>query len=106
MSNCYVCKNFGTFKGLMHLGHAVDRIKKNEMGDAFGTFMDRTDACMVLVGRNDGRRPFGRHRCRWVDYIKMDLQKVGWGAMDWIDLARDVDNWRAFVNAVMNLRVP
>jgi hypothetical protein len=106
MSICYVCKKFGSFKGLVHLGHAVDRIKKNGMGEAFETFRDRRGAYRVLVGRNDRRRPFGRPRCSWLDYIKMDLQKVFWGAMDWIDLAWDMDRWRAFVNAVMNLRVP
>jgi len=66
-----VCKNFGTFKGLMHLGHAVDRIKKNVIGETFETFRDRSGAYRVLVGRNDGRRPFERPRCRWVDYINL-----------------------------------
>jgi hypothetical protein len=59
----------------------------------------------ILVGRPDGRRPLGRHRRRWEDNIKMDLQDVGWG-MDWIELAQDRDRWRDLVNAVMNLRVP
>jgi hypothetical protein len=45
-------------------------------------------------------------RHRWEDNIKMDLQEVGWGGMDWIDMAQDRDRWRALVNAVMNLRVP
>jgi hypothetical protein len=49
---------------------------------------------------------FGRPRRRWEDNIKIDLQEVGWGGMDWINLAQDRDRWRAFVNAVMNLRVP
>ena len=60
----------------------------------------------VLVGKPEGKRPFGRPRRRWEDSIKMDLQEVGCGGMDWIDLAQDMDRWRAFVNAVMNLRVP
>jgi len=61
----------------------------------------------VLVGTNYGRRPLGRPRCRWVDYIKMDLQKMDWGGfMNLIVLARNMDSWRAFVNAVMNLPVP
>jgi hypothetical protein len=59
----------------------------------------------ILVGRLEGRRPLGRPRRRWEDNIKMDLQEVGWG-MDWIELAQDRDRWWAFVNAVMNLRVP
>jgi hypothetical protein len=50
-------------------------------------------------------RPLRRPRRRWEDNIKMDLQEVGCGGMDWIDLAQDKDRWRAIVNAVMNLRV-
>ena len=60
----------------------------------------------VLVGKPEGNRLLGRTRSRWEDNIKMDLQEVGCGGMDWIDLARDRDRWRALVNAVMNLRVP
>ena len=60
----------------------------------------------VLVGKPVGKRPFGRPRSRWEDNIKMDLQEVGCGGMDWIDLAPDRERWRALVNAVMNLRVP
>jgi len=59
----------------------------------------------VLVGKREGKRPLGRPRRRWEDNIKMDLQEVGCGGMDWIDLAQDKDRWRALVNAVMNLRV-
>jgi hypothetical protein len=62
-------------------------------------------AYRILVGRREGRRPLGRPRRRWEDNVKMDLQ-VGWGGMDWIDMAQDRDRWRALVNAVMNLRVP
>jgi len=51
-------------------------------------------------------KPFGRPRCRWVDNIKMDLQELGWGDTDWIELAQDRDRWRALVNAVMKLQVP
>jgi hypothetical protein len=60
----------------------------------------------VLVGKPEGKRPLGRPRRRWEDNIKMDLQDVGFGVMDWIELAQDRDSWRALVNAVMNLRVP
>jgi hypothetical protein len=63
-------------------------------------------AYRVLVGRPEGRRPLGRPRHRWEVNIKMDLQEVGWGGMDWIDMAQDRDRWRALVSAVMNLRVP
>ena len=60
----------------------------------------------VLVGKPEGRRPLGRLRRRWVDNIRMDLQEVGCGYMDWIGLAQDRDRWRTLVRAVMNLRVP
>jgi len=60
----------------------------------------------VLVGKPEGKRPLGRPRSRWEDNIKMDLQEVGCGGMDWIELAQDRDRWQALVDAVMNLRVP
>jgi hypothetical protein len=60
----------------------------------------------VLVGKPEGKRPLGRPRRRWVDNIKMHLQKVGCGYMDWIGLAQDRDRLRTLVSAVMNLRVP
>ena len=60
----------------------------------------------VLVGKPEGKRPLGRPRRRWVDNIRMELQKVGCGYMDWIGLTRDRDRWRTLVSAVMNLRVP
>ena len=52
------------------------------------------------------KRQLGRPRRRWEENIEIDLQEVGWGSMDWIDLTQDRDRRRAFVNAVMNLRVP
>jgi hypothetical protein len=60
------------------------------------------NAYRVLVGKPEGKRPLGR----WVDNIKMDLREIGWDGMDWIELAQDMDHWRALVNTVMNLRVP
>ena len=61
---------------------------------------------MVLVGKPEVKRTLGRHRRRWEDNIKMDLQEVESGGMDWINLAQDRYRWRALVNAVMNLQVP
>jgi len=69
------------------------------MGEERGVFM-------VLMGKLEGKRPVGRPRRRWVDNIRMDLQEVGCGYMDWIELARDRDRWWTLVSAVMNLGVP
>ena len=63
-------------------------------------------AYRVLVGKPEEKRPLGRPRRRWVDNIRMDLQEVGCGYVDWIGLAQNRDRWRRLVSAVMNLRVP
>jgi len=63
-------------------------------------------AYRVLVGKPEGRRPLGRPRRRWMVNIRMELQEVGCGYMDWIGLAQDRHRWRRLVSAVMNLRVP
>ena len=60
----------------------------------------------VLVGKTEGRRPLGKPRCRWIDNIRLDLQEVGCGYIDWIWLTQDRDRWRTLVSAVMNLRAP
>jgi hypothetical protein len=59
----------------------------------------------VLVGKPEGKRPLGRPRHRWKDGIRMDLREIGLGAVDWIRLAQDRDQWQAVVSAVMNLQV-
>jgi hypothetical protein len=67
---------------------------------------EKTNAYRIFVGKPEGNRPLGRQKHRWVDNIKMDLRGIGSGSMDWIDLTRDRDQWRAPVNTEMNLRVP
>jgi hypothetical protein len=67
---------------------------------------EKRGAYRFLVGKPEGKRPLGRPRRRWVNYIRMDLQEVGCGYVDWIGLAQDRDRCRTFVSAVMNLRVP
>jgi len=68
------------------------------MGEEMGMYR-------VLLGKPEGRRPLERPRRRWVDNIRMDLQEVGCGCMDWIGLVQDRDRWQTLVSAVMNLRV-
>jgi hypothetical protein len=67
---------------------------------------EKRNAYKLLVGRPGGRIPPGRTKRRWVNNIKIDLLEIGWGGVDRIGLAQDRDEWRALVNAVMNLLVP
>jgi hypothetical protein len=67
---------------------------------------EKRNAYRLLVVKPEGKRPLGRPRRRWVDNIRMDVGEAGWGDVDWIDLAKDRNRWRALVNLVLNLRVP
>jgi hypothetical protein len=67
---------------------------------------EKKNARSLLVGKTEGKSPLGRPTCRWMDNIRMDLGEVEWGGVDWIGLVQGKDKWRAFVNAVINLRVP
>ena len=80
-------------RGMRWAGHVA------RMGEEMGVYR-------VLVGKPEGKRPLGRPRRRWVDNIRIDLQEVGCGYMDWIGLAQDRDRWRTLVSTVMNVRVP
>ena len=75
------------------------------MGGACSTYGNRSDVFRVLVGKTEEKRPLGRSRHSWNDNIKMDLQELRCGDMDWIELAQDGDRWRGLVNAVMNFRL-
>jgi hypothetical protein len=67
---------------------------------------ERRGPYWVLVGKPEGKRPLWRPRHRWENNIKLDIQEVGCGGMDWIELSQNWDRWQALVNTVMNLRVP
>ena len=67
---------------------------------------ERRGLYRVLVGKPEGKRPLGRHKCRWENNIKMDLLEVGCGGIDWIKLAEDRDRWWAVVSVLINLWVP
>jgi hypothetical protein len=86
----------------------IVRVIKSRMGWAWhvACMGERRGVYRVLVGKPEGKRPLGRPWHRWEDNIKMDLQEMGCGGMDWIELAQDRDRWWALVKSVMNLRVP
>jgi hypothetical protein len=84
---------------------AGGKIETNEMGRAFGVYGEDRVCHRVLVGRSKGKRPLGKPRRKWEDNIKMELQDVGGGRGDWMELAQDRDMWRALVGTMRKFRV-
>ena len=96
MRRCMICT--------AHQYCSVIKSRRISWEGHIGRMGERRSVYRVLVRKSEGKRPIGRHRRRWEDNIKMDLQEVGIGGMDWIELAQDRDMWWALVNAVMNFR--
>jgi hypothetical protein len=78
------------------------KLKEDEIGGACSTNGEKRSTHRILVGKKEGKRPLGRPRRRLENNIKMDLREIGWGGMDWIDLAQDRKHWGALVNTVIN----
>ena len=85
---------------IFYLGEQIE----NEMGESCSMYGGRRGVYRILVGKPEGKIPPRRPRHRWEDNIKMDLQEVGYGSMDWIELAEDRNRWWVLVNGVMNLQ--
>ena len=81
----------------------VIKLRRMRWAGHVARMREERGVCRVLVGKPEGKRPLERPRRRWVDNIRMDLQEVGCGYVDWIGLAQDRDRWRTLVSAVMNL---
>jgi hypothetical protein len=82
-----------------------DYIEKNEMGVACSAYGYGSGVYRGLVGKPEGKRSLERPSRRWKYNVKIILQEVGWGVMDWFELAQDRDRWRALVNEIMSIRV-
>jgi hypothetical protein len=82
------------------------KLQRMRWAEHVANMRESRGAHRVLVGKPERKRPLGRPRHKWEESIKMDLQEVGSGGMDWIDLAQDRHRWQALANALINLRVP
>jgi hypothetical protein len=84
----------------------VIKSKRMRWSEYVACMREMRNSYSILYGKPEGKRPLGRPRHRWEENIEMDLRDVGWQVTDWIHLAQDRDQWLAFENKVMNLRVP
>ena len=84
----------------------VTKSRRMRWAEHVAYMAERRGVYRVLVGKPEVKRPLGRPKHRWEDNIKMDLQKVIWGVMDWIDLAQDNDKVVGTLNILMNFQVP
>jgi hypothetical protein len=85
--------------------YEADQVKENEVSGTCGMHGRGEESVQGLMGKPEGKSPLGRRRHRWKDGIRVDLRKIGWGSVEWTQLAQDRDWWWALVNMVMNLRV-
>jgi hypothetical protein len=113
-------EGLGTFKKFIHLiGSGIRKLQALDsflvlintqfvyaIGMQCSTNSEKMSTYRLLVGKSEGKRQLGSPNHSWVDNIKMDLGENGWGSMDWIDLAHDLDQWRTLLNTVMNFPVP
>jgi hypothetical protein len=103
---CLLFTRNARLEALISLAIFMNNQVKNEIGRAYSTHGDKSNAYRILVEKPEVKRPLGKPRRRWENNIKLDLREIGWDGMDWIDLTQDRDRWRAIVNTVMNLVVP
>ena len=101
-----ITANYSRWYYMVHITVRVIKSRRMRWAGHVARMGEESGVYRVLVGKPEGKRPLGRPRRRWVDNIRMDLQEVGCGYMDWIGLAQDRETWRTLVSAVMNLRVP
>jgi hypothetical protein len=91
---------------MVYILHLVIKSRRMRWAGHVARMRERRGVYRVLDGRPEGKKPLGRPRRRWEDNIKIDLREIGICGANWIRLAQDRTQWRAFVNTVMNLRIP